>query len=195
MIVYIEGVDGSGKSTFAKAITTYLQDQGFDVVPKAEKAMVTHPWRLDRVTKEHLISEITSRARSKQIHIVDRGELSDIIYRTFDFEKYSALMSLKDYYSLYTFFKQNYVIIHCDSVRSEQLMLERGEDNEVSITEHQKLRYLFNMIMPLFNAIKFDAALSIESPTYLEIKCMEIALLLSIKGAIKINRAQPGKGD
>jgi len=183
MIVYIEGVDGSGKSTFAKAITEYLQERGFKVHPKAEKLMVTHPWRLDRVTPSKLSSELRRCLSSKDIFIVDRGELSDIIYRTFDNHEYSALMSLKDYYDHYQQHSHQYIIVHCDSDRSEQLMLARGEDNKISIVEHQKLRYLFNQIMPLFYARKFDAAESIKNPDYLSAFCMSIRMDLFIMGA------------
>jgi thymidylate kinase len=183
MIIYIEGVDGSGKSTFAKAITTYLQDQKFKVYPKAEKLMVTHPWRLDRISKVNLATKIRQCAESDTIYIVDRGELSDIIYRTFDSDKYSALMTLKEYYELYKMHEHQHMIVHCDSVRSEQLMLLRGEDNLISIREHQKLRYLFNQIMPLFNARKFDAAVSIENPTYLDLICADIRMQLLIAEA------------
>ena len=30
------------------------------------------------------------------------------------------------------------LLVHCDSAKSEPLMLARGEDNPVSISEHQK---------------------------------------------------------
>jgi len=183
MIVYIEGVDGSGKSTFATAVTEYLQKEGFMVHPKAEKMMVTHPWRLDRVTSEQLIDRITSRLISNEVFIVDRGELSDIIYRTFDFDKYQALMPLKEYYELYRRHSLSYIIIHCDTNRSEELMLKRGEDNPISIVEHQKLRYLFNQIMPLFGAIKYDAALSIISPSYLPTILANVRMMLILGGA------------
>lgn len=185
MIVYIEGVDGSGKSTFSNALTAHLQKEGFDVVPKAHKLMVTHPWRHDRLNKADLRYRLNGCLTSEKIFIVDRGELSDIIYRTFDFEKYSALMTLKEFYNIWRENQTNYLVVHCDSDMSEELMLKRGEDNEVSITEHQKLRYLFKQIMPLFNAIPFDAQRSIESATYLEVICAGVAIQLLINGAKK----------
>jgi thymidylate kinase len=185
MIVYIEGVDGSGKSTFSKALAEHLQKEGFDVVPKANKLMVTHPWRFDRITKAELRYRLQGCLNSEKIYIVDRGELSDIIYRTFDFEKYSALMTLKEFYNIWRDNQNKYLLVHCDSDMSEQLMLARGEDNEISIVEHQKLRYLFNQIMPLFNAVKFDAERSIKSETYLDVICAGIAIQLIINGAKK----------
>lgn len=183
MIVYIEGVDGSGKSTFAKAITKYLQDHNFDVYPNAEKLMVTHPWRLDRISRNSLTTKLRQCLTSKTVYIVDRGEISDILYRTFDFEKYSSLMSLKEFFELYRVYRNNYIIIHCDSDRSEELMLKRGEDNPISISEHQKLRYLFNQVMPLFNARRFDAAENIKNPSYLEAICASIRMDLLMMGA------------
>ncbi len=185
MIVYIEGVDGSGKSTFAKHITKYLQDTGFNVVPNAEKAMVTHPWREDRIDKDTLIMRLRQRLADKYtIYIVDRGELSDIIYRTFDLDKYKALMSLEEFYRVYYIYSKYYHIVHCDSEMSEELMLKRGEDNEISIKEHQKLRYLFNQIMPIFHATKFDAAKSMTEPNYLDNICELIRFNLLMNGAI-----------
>ena len=185
MIVYIEGVDGSGKSTFSKALAEHLQKEGFDVVPKANKLMVTHPWRPDRIDKASLRRQLKKCLNSPQVFIVDRGELSDIIYRTFDLDKYSALMTLKEFYNIWLYNQNKYLIVHCDSDLSEQLMLARGEDNEISIVEHQKLRYLFNQIMPLFNAVKFDAERSIDSKSYLEVICAGIAIQLVINGAKK----------
>ncbi len=178
MIVYIEGVDGSGKSTFAKAITKYLQDKKMDVYPKGEKLMVTHPWRLDRTTKENLLFNLRACLMSQTVFIVDRGEISDLIYRAFDNDKYTALMTLKEYQDHYNYYSHRYILVHCDSNRSEQLMLERGEDNPISITEHQKLRYLFNQVMPLFHAHKFDAARNIANPTYIDLICNEIYIKL-----------------
>jgi len=185
MIVYIEGVDGSGKSTFAKAITEFLQEKEFDVYPNAEELMVTHPWRVDRIAnKEQLSFKLRSCLTSDKIFIVDRGELSDIIYRTFDFDKHSALMTLDEFYKLYQMYSHRYIIVHCDTNQSEQLMLNRGEDNHVSITEHQKLRYLFNQIMPLFNARKYDAAESMKNPDYLPTILADIRITLLWRGAI-----------
>jgi thymidylate kinase len=183
MIVYIEGVDGSGKSTFAKAITEYLQENKIKVYPKAEKLMVTHPWRIDRITKERLIKELVRCLSSSTVYIVDRGELSDIIYRTFDKDKYDALMTLAEFHTFYGNYADRYVVVHCDTDLSEQLMLSRGEDNLISIQEHQKLRYLFQQIMPLFNARKFDAKINIEHPTYLSNVCADIRITLRLRGA------------
>lgn len=186
MIVYVEGVDGSGKSTFAKALAAHLQDPQFNfkfkVHPKGEKLMVTHPWRLDRINSKRLQDQLTMCLLSPDVYIVDRGELSDIIYRTFDFEKYSSLMTLKQFFRIYMDYSDRYIMVHCDSAKSEPLMLARGEDNPVSISEHQKLRYLFNQIMPLFNAIKFDAGYSIENPSYLPAVCANVGILLKLKG-------------
>jgi hypothetical protein len=185
MVIYIEGVDGSGKSTFAKAITEFLKKEQFTVHPNAEKAMVTHPWRLDRTNKNDLLFNLRARLLSPDIFIVDRGELSDIIYRTFDYEKYSALMTLAEYYEHWRRFSDQYIIVHCDTHRSEELMLARGEDNQVSIVEHQRLRFLFNQVMPLFNAIKYDAAIGISNPDYLLAVCNNIAFTVHLKGAVK----------
>jgi energy-coupling factor transporter ATP-binding protein EcfA2 len=186
MIVYIEGVDGSGKSTLAKAISDYLKTHEFDnkpwiIHPKAHQLMVTHPWRINRITAEQLRERLVRYLLSPEIYIVDRGELSDIIYRTFDNDKYQALMTLKEYYSLYQEYHHRYVIIHCDSDDSKPLMLARGEDNPISISEHHNLRYLFKQIMPLFNAISFDVGLSIQNPHYLDHICANIRMQLIMK--------------
>ncbi len=183
MIVYIEGVDGSGKSTFAKHITKYLHEHNFHVVPFAEKFMVTHPWREDRISARDLQIKIRALTNSSEVFIVDRGELSDIIYRVFDHHKFKPLMSLNTFYNLYNICKKKYIIIHCDSKKSEELMLKRGEDNLVSIEEHQKLRYLFNIIMPMFDAIKYDVEQDINNPNYLDNISLSIKMKLLEAGA------------
>lgn len=180
MVIYIEGVDGSGKSSFAAAVTTYLQEKGFKVHPKAEKQLVTHPWRLNRLTTQGYLSRLRSFLGSAEVFIVDRGELSDIIYRTFDNEKYSALMTLSEFYRFYQMMQHSFIVVHCDTDQSYELMLKRGEDNQVSITEHQKLRYLFNQVMPLFNAIKYD--LSVK-PSYLDAILANVRMQLILNGA------------
>lgn len=183
MIVYIEGIDGSGKSTFAKAVAEYLTEKGFAVEPKAEKFMVTHPWRLDRINKDRLNYHLRRCLASSKVYIVDRGELSDIIYRTFDSHKYSSLMTLKEYHEFYLNYARKYIIVHCDTNESEQLMLARGEDNPISISEHQKLRYLFNQIMPLFNARKYDVSITKTNPSYLDAILADIRMTLILQGA------------
>lgn len=188
MVVYIEGVDGSGKSTFAKAITEYLTEKGFAVEPKAEKFMVTHPWRVDRVSKDKLHYHLRKCLASSKVYIVDRGELSDIIYRTFDSNKYSSLMTLKEFHDFYMTYARKYIIVHCDTHESEQLMLARGEDNPISISEHQKLRYLFNQIMPLFDAIKYDVSVSKTNPDYLNAILANIRMTLIMRGATDYDR-------
>lgn len=161
MIIMVEGVDGSGKSTFIDKLTTRLDEvkklHNIKIVGNAEILIPTHPKREDRLTTEDLVSKLIGMATdTSTIYVCDRGPISDIIYRTFD--KYDPLLDLNTMLNIYHRNALGFLLVFCDTIESERLMKERGEDNPVAIQRHQELRYLYKQIMSTFNHYKYDLA-------------------------------------
>lgn len=158
MIIYIEGVDGSGKTTLINILTERIKQledlKKVKLVEHAEELIPTHPKRQDRIIKEKLITEL-QRMNSEitTIYLIDRGPISDIIYRTFD--EHKPIMTMYELQQLYSVL-DNMFIVHCDSDKSFDAMTKRGDENNISIKYHSELRYLFNQVMPTFNSFKID---------------------------------------
>lgn len=159
MIIYIEGVDGSGKSTLRDRLLKRLEQvknlRKIKIEPDGELLIPTRPDAYNRVNKEQLFEQLTTMATDPEtVYICDRGPISDIIYRAFDeFEPVSSLNELM------WFWLRNgllIVVVHCVNDRSEELMLQRGEDNPVAIQYHKALKHMYQQIMPLFGAINYD---------------------------------------
>ena len=184
MIIYIEGVDGSGKTTLARALAKRLETlsklNGIKVEPDGETMISTKPWQEDRITADALVDNLLKMSKdTTTVYIVDRGPLSDIIYRTFDDGKYSPVLNLEQFLYVWLANSRGFIVVHCDSALSEELMHERGDDNEVSIKEHRKLRYLFQQIMPLFSAKVFDVKRAISKErVYTQMVVNEILAVL-----------------
>lgn len=151
MIIYLEGPDGSGKSTLADAIAKDLKSKGYEVDRFAERNVNTHPQRPYRLNKEHLFDELKYMAKDSGIHILDRGPLSDCIYRIFD--DYKPVAGLVEYLPLFKEFSNNgqLVMIYCYTPMAEQAMRERGDDNPVALTRHRELTRCYNMVMGVVN--------------------------------------------
>ena len=151
MIIYLEGPDGSGKSTLADAIAKDLKSKGYEVDRFAERNVNTHPQRPYRLNKEHLFDELKYMAKDSGIHILDRGPLSDCIYRIFD--DYKPVASFADYIPLFKDFdsKDQLVMIYCHTPIAEQAMRERGDDNPVALSRHKELTKLYTMLMGVLN--------------------------------------------
>lgn len=160
MIIMIEGVDGSGKTTLRKALAEKLNKtkavKGIEeIIEDAELLIPTRPSQPERLNREELLNKLKDFATdNKRIYILDRGPISDIIYRTFD--KHEPVLTLLEMLQVSLSTQLNSVIIFCDSDKSEEFMLKRGEDNPVSIQRHQELRYLYKQVMPLMDAITVD---------------------------------------
>ena len=161
MIIYLEGVDGSGKTTLLNMLAEKLDPiriiRGIELIKDANKFIPTLPTVKDRVYSHDLVKEIKRMANDDTtIYLVDRGPISDIIYRTVD--EYEPVIDLDDIIKLLKplIDDDRVLVLFCDSDKAYSKMLDRGDNNKIAITHHKQLRYLFNNIMPLFSNYKVD---------------------------------------
>lgn len=164
MIIYLEGPDGSGKSTLADRIAELCEEQHIPCDRFSEQQISTNPTKPYRVNKETLFTKLNQMADSQVVHILDRGPISDNIYRMFD--NYEAIGKLEDYLKLFKSFREKLLIIYCRTANAEKAMLERGDDNPVAIRKHKELTKAYDLIMSAIlyslphNIVKFDYMLS-----------------------------------
>lgn len=151
MIIYLEGPDGSGKSTLADKIVGLCKELNIECIRNAEATISTHPARPNRVTKKQLFEQLEFMANEPRLFILDRGPISDSIYRMFD--NYDPVCKLEDYAKLFRKFidSQQMLIIYTRTNNAEKAMLERGDDNPVSLKRHKELTKAYDMIMGCLN--------------------------------------------
>ena len=149
MIIYLEGPDGSGKSTLIEALNDMLVGSGYEVDACANRFIPTHPlakYRPDgasRIDETTMYRALKKMAKSDKIYIVDRGPISDIIYRTFDdFEPVTTLSRfISELQKL-----QHTKIIYCHNNKAEEMMLKRGDDNPIAIAKHKEISKLYELV-------------------------------------------------
>lgn len=147
MIVYLEGPDGSGKSTLAKTVSWNCSNLSIDYV-FAEPSIQTNPTKPNRIFREELILRLYHMLTNKKtVYILDRGPISDCIYRLFD--KYDPVIELNELVDLLSRYSENIFLVYCNNDKAEEYMLERGDDNPVAIKKHKKISMAYDMIMPL----------------------------------------------
>jgi hypothetical protein len=170
MIIYLEGPDGSGKSALRKVLyreitlkLPYFAAFGITgVIENGEDLIPTRPTNPERLTREGLWIKLTEMVNDIHvIYICDRGPISDIIYRTFD--QYQPLMTLTAYYRFWQDHRNLITTVYCDTDKSEEVMLNRGDNNPVAIANHKAIRYLYQQIMLLFTPIRYDFATITDS--------------------------------
>lgn len=159
MIVYLEGVDGTGKTTLSNAILAGLKRveklKNLVGVGNCEPVISTRPDKPGRISSKNLFQNVMNWAMDMDhVFILDRGPISDCIYRVFD--DYEPVVNLKETLRLFKLIEFGTVIVHCDTDISEQKMLERGDDNPVAIARHKDIRRLYKTVMPLFDAHTYD---------------------------------------
>ncbi len=155
MIIYLEGPDGSGKSTLLRNLKEVLQ-QKWLVDAYGNMRIPTHPARSGRVSEKTLYSELKKMANDKyKVYIVDRGPISDIVYRVFD--DYSQVTTLS---KLTEFMRNNsrgIYTIYCCSSKAEENMLKRGDDNPIALTKHKEITKVYNLVMNVLqSAVKYN---------------------------------------
>lgn len=149
MIIQLEGPDGSGKSTLAKLIRAKLIKNNIPFCyDNIENIIPTKPTASHRLDKHALFKKMTQLAKDKRVYILDRGAISDVVYRIFD--DYKPIVSLPE---IIEFFKKNNrrsFIVFCRTHLAEQKMLERGEDNPTSLNRHKELTKVYNLVEDCF---------------------------------------------
>lgn len=134
MIVYFEGVDGSGKSTVVKT----LKDR------YGCKTAIGP----DRISDKHqeLLNwyDFDDRHRGDIRYLVDRGPITEFIYRLIrDDEK--SYLALKDLDSLLYGNK----IVFCETAHAYDRAMTRGEDNIVDEKLHAKIKKAYKDVIPM----------------------------------------------
>lgn len=156
MIIYLEGVDGSGKTRLANYLYENINKVRFKIEPHGELNINTKPGEY-RLPKRVLLDELNYMAYDDDtIYIVDRGPLSDIIYRAFDkIEPVISLTEMLDWCKSLRF-SGRLEIIHCSADKSKEDMLARGDDNPVALSFHDEINYLYDQLMPLFTNLTYN---------------------------------------
>lgn len=156
MIIYLEGPDGSGKSTLSDAITDELITRDMPVmqIKDGNCGVDTHPKSPFRNTPDQLISAFAQLAYSDMIYVLDRGPISDVIYRCYD--EYEPVISVDKVVNLLSLLKNKVKVIFCDNDIAEQKMLERGDDNPIAIAKHKEITNNYRSIMYFIEHEVFD---------------------------------------
>lgn len=128
MITYIEGVDGSGKSTLVKK----LKD-------KYGAVQVELPGRNYEEWRQWCNKNCTFR-KEKEAFIADRSLISEIVYRMEDFEKTFLTKELIQKFLVGAQF------IYCKSESSMTDALGRGDNNIKSYEQHMTRSNLYDGI-------------------------------------------------
>lgn len=151
MIIYLEGPDGSGKSTLADKIVELCKQLNKKYDRNGEPKVSTHPTRPNRVNANEVFNILKDMAESDEIVILDRGPISDNLYRMFD--NYEPVAQLPDYIKLFKEFvdKNQMLIIYTRTMKAEEAMRARGDDNPVALNRHKELTKAYDLIMGLIN--------------------------------------------
>lgn len=160
MIVYLEGPDGSGKTTFAQKLVYACITMDKSVELSAH-LINTDPRKEPRLSKDIIFNRFEQMRLSDTIHILDRGPISDIVYRCFD--KIERTIELDEFLNFIYEIELNprvstrrMMIVHCDTQAAEMMMKARGDDNPKAIEFHYNISQIYKQIMPLFKAEKYD---------------------------------------
>jgi len=145
MIIYFEGVDGSGKSTLLQQISLMLKKENYEVIEDGNKLIPTHPKSENRISEENLYKELHRMAKSPKIYLLDRGPISDDVYRQFDkLPPVTRLVSIIDFVRLHN---NSIFTIYCRTEKAEEYMRQRGDDNPVALKNHRAISEIYDIVM------------------------------------------------
>ena len=160
MIIMFEGPDGSGKSTLLTKIHEYLIEKYYiDRVDACGNYWIpTHPKAPDRVSEEQLFSKLEAMIKDDTVYLIDRGPISDCVYRVFDDNTtVTSIDKVKEFINKYN---TKFMLIYCKTPDAEKYMRERGEDNPTSLQRHKELTKVYDLVMNLlktkYNYIQYD---------------------------------------
>lgn len=129
MLILLEGVDGSGKTTLAKQ----LKERGYNVCPG-----------LDRNLPEQAALYAILSYSNKTV-ILDRSFISEIVYRLNDDK--TPNIKLDDAISIL----KNCKIIHCITETSFEDSIVRGEDNITNLDDHCNILDYYLHVLDIFD--------------------------------------------
>lgn len=153
MLIIFEGPDGSGKSTLQDKVCEIMQkySPAIKVLNNAEWLILTHPKSDTRVNERELYKQLKRMATCKDtVYLVNRGPISDIIYRIFD--NYSTVTTFPKLLDFIVKYQRQIIIVYCNSKIAEQKMLERGDENPVAISRHKEISKIYDLLMSIIDS-------------------------------------------
>jgi thymidylate kinase len=127
MIVILEGVDGSGKTT----LCNQLVQQGYKKVEIESGNYEFDNWRE---------AKINSR---DDVVICDRSFITDLVYRTFDNQQRRGMNLQQMCGTLWN----DVIVIHLESGSEFDDAMKRGEDNITDVISHTRIKFLYKDII------------------------------------------------
>ena len=156
MIVYVEGVDGSGKTTLINNLAKKLIDLGYNVEVNAENFIPTRPNNGWRIEEDEMYSTLYGMLESDRIFFLDRGPISDIVYRVFDdYEPVTTYNKIRKWIKLHN----NIMVIYCRTDKAKENMIKRGDDNPVSLARHNEISKVYDLVMENIPHYIYDMSL------------------------------------
>jgi thymidylate kinase len=155
MIIYLEGPDGSGKSTLVDSIVDVLEGSNIQYMNNAKILVSTYPKDPDRLNEKQLFVNLKKMANSNTVYILDRCFISDCVYRVFD--NYKPVTTLHKCIEFLQKYNNRVYTIYCRTANAEEYMLKRGDDNPIAIQKHKEITRVYDLVMSLISsAIKYN---------------------------------------
>ena len=156
MIIYLEGPDGSGKSTLVNKLHKYLDKfNEFDkliVCSGAEQMIPTHPKKENRVTEKQLYQVLKRYVLDDEaLFIIDRGPISDFLYRVFD--NYSSVTTINKFINFVKQYNNKFMTIYCRTNVAEEKMNTRGDESEIALSRHKEITKVYDIFMSMYTNI------------------------------------------
>jgi thymidylate kinase len=129
MIVILEGVDGSGKTTLCNTLIV----NGYNKI-SIESGNYEY---------EHWVDAILEN--TDKVCICDRSFITDLVYRIFD-EGHRRGMDLRQMCSILS---SDVIVIHLESGSEYDDAMKRGEDNITDVISHTRIKFLYRDIMTM----------------------------------------------
>lgn len=150
MIVFVEGADGSGKTTLIKHfVETYGFKELKPPVRQEDKLKELEEWE-----------DFVRDAQLKQgIYFVDRGPLSELVYRLVDTDK----TYINDITALDNLFKRDFAVILCESFNAFSRAMERGEDNIIDKDLHNEIVRNYNFVAKIIKRFTSTPILKVDT--------------------------------
>lgn len=128
MLVIVEGIDGSGKTTLCNNLKT----RGCEVIRKS------------RDDRNFSLAEMHSYAVTDKIIVLDRAILTPWAYRIFD----GAKLDAGDYcFSEALAILLNAKVIYCNNSNAYHWSMQRGETNITNFDDSERLRNIYDVII------------------------------------------------